>query len=389
MWPVAVARVYCQQQKLAMALTTISDRVPPTVDVFRHPDEFPADVAAFFAAAEMDNFEFGADWYRNFVDHVDGVAGQARFFVLRQGNAVTAALPLLQQRGSFPLRRELKSLANYYTALYSPLLSATSSADELALLLKSALRLAGSPDSLTFRPLDPQAPAYQLLLQALRLAGLPAYEFFCFGNWYEPVRQTWPAYLAERDGKIRSTIKRMGKKFAAEGGELTILTDAGDIERMLDDYQSVYGASWKQAEPHVNFIPGLISLCARKGWLRMGVARLQGRAIGAQLWMVAQGKVEIYKLAYDEAYKGYSPGTLLTQLLMQHVFEHDAAVEIDYLIGDDDYKRGWMSQRRERWGIIAFNPRTLGGLAGLAREALGRMARRFKTQRSSAAATTL
>ena len=358
----------------------------PSVEVFRHPDEFPADVAVFFASAEQDNFAFGADWYRNFVDHVDGVAGNAWFLVLRQRGTVTTALPLLQQRGSFPQRGELKSLANYYTALYSPLISAASSAEGLALLLKSALRLVGSVDSLTFRPLDPAAPAYALLRQALRLAGLPAYAFFCFGNWYEPVRQTWPDYLAGRDGKIRSTIKRMGKKFAADGGELTLLTGAGDIERMLADYQSVYASSWKQAEPHVDFIPGLISLCARKGWLRMGVARLQGRAIAVQLWMVAQGKVEIYKLAYDEAYKAYSPGTLLTQLLMQHVFEQDAAVEIDYLIGDDDYKRGWMSQRRERWGIIAFNPRTLGGLLGWAREALGRLARRFKFLRLPAAA---
>ena len=360
--------------------------VAPTVEVFRHPDEFPADVTAFFALAEQDNFAFGADWYRNFVDHVDGVGGNAWFLVLRQGAIVTTALPLLQQRGRFPQRLALKSLANYYTALYSPLISAASNAQGLALLLKSALRLAGAPDSLTFRPLDPAAPAYALLRQALRLAGLPAYEFFCFGNWFEPVRQPWPAYLAGRDGKIRSTIKRMGKKFAADGGELTLLTGAGDIERMLADYQSVYASSWKQAEPHADFIPGLISLCARKGWLRMGVARLQGRAIAVQLWMVAQGKVEIYKLAYDEAYKAYSPGTLLTQLLMQHVFEQDAAVEIDYLIGDDDYKRGWMSQRRERWGIIAFNPRTLGGLVGWSREAIGRQVRRIKALRAPAAA---
>ena len=360
---------------------------PQTVDIFRHPNDFPDDVTAFFAKAELENFEFGADWYRNFVDHVDGAADNAWFFVLRHGQAITAALPMLQHRSSFPWRSELRSLANYYTALYSPVLSAECSAQDLALLIKSTLRLAGFPDSLTFRPLDPQAPAYALLLKALRLAGLPAYEFFCFGNWYEPVHQPWPAYLAERDGKIRSTIRRLGKKFAADGGELTILTDVGDVERMLEDYQSVYSASWKQAEPHRNFIPGLISLCARKNWLRLGVARLQGRAVAAQLWMVARGKVEIYKLAYDEAYKGYSPGTLLTQKLMQHVFEHDGAVEIDYLIGDDDYKRGWMSKRRERWGIVAFNPRSMGGLAGLVREALGRMVRRFKILRSLSAAT--
>jgi len=38
--------------------------------------------------------------------------------------------------------------------------------------------------------------------------------------------------------------------------------------------------------------------------------------------------------------------------------------EIDYLTGDDTYKKDWMSHRRERWGIIAFNPRTPRGLLG-------------------------
>ena len=192
----------------------------------------------------------------------------------------------------------------------------------------------------------------------------------------------------QQDAKqINIKLAGADKLEIGDKGELIAHTGNGPVsQRMLADYQSVYASSWKQAEPHADFIPGLISLCARKGWLRMGVARLQGRAIAVQLWMVAQGKVEIYKLAYDEAYKAYSPGTLLTQLLMQHVFEQDAAVEIDYLIGDDDYKRGWMSQRRERWGIIAFNPRTLGGLVGWSREAIGRQVRRIKALRAPAAA---
>jgi CelD/BcsL family acetyltransferase involved in cellulose biosynthesis len=64
---------------------------------------------------------------------------------------------------------------------------------------------------------------------------------------------------------------------------------------------------------------------------------------------------------------------LLTALLMEHVIEVDKVAEVDYLIGDDPYKKTWMSHRRERWGVIAYNPRSLAGLAGWTREALARL----------------
>ena len=77
-------------------------------------------------------------------------------------------------------------------------------------------------------------------------------------------------------------------------------------------------------------------------------------------------------MAYDQAFKAFSPGTLLTAKLMQYVLEVDKVREVDYLIGNDAYKKSWMSDHRERWGIVAYNPRTLRGMAGLAYELIGR-----------------
>jgi CelD/BcsL family acetyltransferase involved in cellulose biosynthesis len=114
--------------------------------------------------------------------------------------------------------------------------------------------------------------------------------------------------------------------------------------------------------------------------LRLGVAWLGGKPIAAQLWIVSHGRAEIYKVAYDEGYKAYAPGTLLTALLMEHVIEVDKVAEVDYLIGDDPYKKTWMSDRRERWGVIAYNPRSLGGLAGWVREVIGRRVKSVKTK---------
>ena len=40
---------------------------------------------------------------------------------------------------------------------------------------------------------------------------------------------------------------------------------------------------------------------------------------------------------------------------------------VDFLKGDDAYKQDRMSHRRERWGLLAMNPRTARGLLGIAR----------------------
>jgi len=74
----------------------------------------------------------------------------------------------------------------------------------------------------------------------------------------------------------------------------------------------------------------------------MGLAKLNGAPVAAQMWTVAHGRAAIYKVAYHEAYKQYAAGTLVTALLMEQVIDVDRVTEIDYLIGDDAYKKpGW------------------------------------------------
>ena len=83
-------------------------------------------------------------------------------------------------------------------------------------------------------------------------------------------------------------------------------------------------------------------------------------------WAIFRGcdRALIYKIAYDERFKKLSVGTVLTMYLGQHVIDHDKVREIDYGSGDDPYKKTWMSERRERWGLIGYNPATARGLIG-------------------------
>jgi CelD/BcsL family acetyltransferase involved in cellulose biosynthesis len=180
----------------------------------------------------------------------------------------------------------------------------------------------------------------------------------------------------------------MLKKFGADGGVLEIVSEQHALASAIAAYQSVYAASWKKPEPYPEFMPGLLASCLKSGALRLGLAWLDGQPIAAQMWIVSHGRAAIYKMAYHKAYKKYAPGTLVTALLMEQVIDVDQVREVDYLIGDDSYKKTWMACRRERWGIVVYNPGSLRGIAGLARELLGRSARglvkRWRTRRAGA-----
>lgn len=347
---------------------TMAARSGATVDVYAHPRDLPADAVALLKRREQEYIEFGADWLSLLADSVFTETGKTAILVLRRQGRVLAVLPSVVQQGTGG--REVTALANYYTTLFSPAIEPGLRAEDLLPLTVALRRNYKGTPAYRFAPMDPKSADFGLLRDALGQSGLKTFSYFAFGNWYLETTGGWADYLKNRSGQLRSTIKRMTKRLAAENGRLEIIRAEADVERGIAAYQTVYNASWKTSEPYAEFIPGLIRLCARRGWLRLGIAWVADRPIAAQLWMVSHGRAHIYKVAYDEAFKNIAPGTLVTALLIEEAIERDHVSEIDYLIGDDAYKKTWMSHRRERFGLVAFDPLTPRGLLGFARQTL-------------------
>ncbi|MCB1954752.1 MAG: GNAT family N-acetyltransferase [Rhodocyclaceae bacterium] len=263
--------------------------------------------------------------------------------------------------------RRLRALSTYYSAQYAPLMEGADDA-ALAGLLRD-LRLQGRSTRLELRPLPREDALYPRLLHALHAAGWRTHQYFCFGNWTLPVGgRSYEAFASTLPGEVRSTLKRKGKRFDKAGGQLKLLCTPAEADEAVAAFQTVYAASWKRPEPFPEFMPELIRLMAATGRMRMGVATLEGQPIAAQFWIVDQGVASIYKLAYDEAHAQWSAGSLLTAGLMRQALDEDRVDVVDYLIGDEPYKQDWMSHRRERWGVLAFNPASVDGLSGWALE---------------------
>jgi CelD/BcsL family acetyltransferase involved in cellulose biosynthesis len=133
----------------------------------------------------------------------------------------------------------------------------------------------------------------------------------------------------------------------------------------MDEYYLVYARSWKRPEPYPDFHRRLAEKLSARDELLLGMVYFEDQPVAAQMWVIHQRTASIVKLSYDETFKEYSFGTILTHKLISHVLSERTIDTIDYLTGDDRYKRDWMSSRRARLGIVAFNRTLLGRLLAL------------------------
>ena len=313
-------------------------------------------------------------WFENL--HTQGLEAVRMLDTLRLPADDYGCLPLLDDGA------RLHSLANYYSSLYGPVGALPKG---LAAYLRDNKRAV-----VDLHPLDPCTAELQQLKQVLSEAGYWVDDYLCFGNWCLDVAgQNYAAYLEGRPSQLRNNLQRgRGKLDKASTGtgawhiHIQQHDDAG-LEAAIAAFETVYAKSWKQPEPQPGFIPGLCRTAAREGWLRLGVLYLNEVPLAAQLWLTHNGVASIYKLAYDEEATRYSAGTVLTAAMFEQALDVDRVAEVDYLNGDEPYKRDWMSRRRERRGIIAFDLSQWQGLKAAMRHWAGLALRPLRQNRQS------
>jgi CelD/BcsL family acetyltransferase involved in cellulose biosynthesis len=317
-------------------------------------------------------------WYSTFAQYLLGPAERLQLLGLRDPNeGAIALLPLRSidvKQGLFTLA-SLESLSNYYTAHFAPVV------DPRADLAVVSARLVGAIQSLRSDwsriDLTPLAEDHPLVAtcDAMKSRGCRVQRYFRFGNWYlEVAGRSFAEYFAGMPGRMRSTLTRKAKKLDARGDvRVEIVTTAGEVDRVMDDYERIYSLSWKQAEPHTDFIRAICRRFAEAGWLRLGAVYIGDRPAAAQIWYCYRGTASIFKLAYDPEFSDVSAGSVLTLRLMQHAFEQDRVSVVDYLCGDDEYKKDWMSHRRERWAVRVHPWLSTSSVSEVANSLAGRL----------------
>jgi hypothetical protein len=305
------------------------------------------------------------DWFRLTREHI--LPAVPLHVVRARGDAGTMWLFLAARGGG-----SADPFGSWYTLRYAPIFDGPPD-QSLVVAALTALRKRFGRISL-----QPLAESDLLMLQnACKAAGWWTKTAVQTANWVaHTAGLDFPAYWAARPKQLRNTVRRKAAK-----AHLTIrLFDTFD-PFSWDHYEAVFAASWKGgAEGSPAFLRALAQRAAELGRLRMGLAYdSAGTPLAAQFWTVDAGIATIHKLAYVDAAKALSPGSILSHAMFEHVLTRDRPAAIDFGTGDDPYKADWMDEKRLLHRLDAYNPASPLALAAYARSRAGELVARWRS----------
>lgn len=256
-----------------------------------------------------------------------------------------------------------RAAGGWYTLEIAPAFSgAVCGAQRLKLMTGAAHALRRRFNRVDLRPVTPTTA--DLIRAAFSDAGWWAFETETTANWITRTQGLgFDDYWRARPSQVKNTVRR---KLKDSGLEMRVLT--GFDAAAWADYESVYAQSWKPAEGSPAFLREAARIEGEAGCLRLGLAYRDGHPVAGQFWTVERGVATIHKLAYIEAERAASPGTLLSHRMFRHVLDQDRPALIDYGNGDEPYKAQWMTERRVLRHVTLHNRHHPAGVAGATRQ---------------------
>jgi hypothetical protein len=259
---------------------------------------------------------------------------------------------------------QLKGLANWYTFAYRPIFAGDPDDARKLLMLKAITKrlrkMRSAPASISLSPVPRADGSSDLLTRAFKRSGWVVFSKQVSTSWKAHVAGlSFEDYWAARPGQLRNTYKRKNGKAEFD----VTIYDQFD-ETAWEEFEAVYGDSWKPDEGAPTFLRETAIFEGDAGCLRLGICRLDGIAVAAQYWTVERGTASIHKLAHRESTRELSPGTVLSTALFRHVIDQDKVDIIDFGTGDEPYKADWMDESAPLDVIEAYNPAHIAGLIG-------------------------
>jgi CelD/BcsL family acetyltransferase involved in cellulose biosynthesis len=187
---------------------------------------------------------------------------------------------------------------------------------------------------------------------------------------YVGVSGRWEEFWAGKSQRFKKTVRNVANRLA-RAGTVTV-----EEHRALDPGDPLFGEmlevsrrSWKAAERvAIATMPGMVEFFAEltarasaRGWLRLWVLRLDGRAVATEYQLEADGRVHALRSEFDGALpEELSPGTHLNAEIVRALFGRESVHEYNMGPGENEYKSRWASDAHETVRLRIFRPGAYG-----------------------------
>ncbi|MBT0892923.1 GNAT family N-acetyltransferase [Geobacter hydrogenophilus] len=302
-----------------------------------------------------------AEWYKMWLEHFIKDE-KCKLLMFYKDDVLNMIVPLIYEnkkcRGADIKTRKL--VGNVYMPIKSVIITAAAN-NLLAIMQRLVDYFEKTKDEwniIDFDDLPSEEPWVEAFCEAINRSTFKSKSYDCFGNWYsDEINGTSKDFLDKRSKNFRASIKKNYKKLQQNGEiDFRLVTGERDCPDYFTHYNEVYSRSWKKEERvGRTFFPAMVKYAERNGWLRLGLLFLDGTPIAAGFAIVTGGRAYFEKIAYDEKYKGLGAGSVCLYEMIRHVIDMDSVSTIDFLRGDDEYKRHWVDKRRARKGITIYN----------------------------------
>jgi CelD/BcsL family acetyltransferase involved in cellulose biosynthesis len=282
---------------------------------------------------------------------------------IRCAGKLVGALPLIR-RGAV-----LASPADWHTPETGVLARDEVAASELARVVATA-----RPRRISLAFLDGADASVQAFRGEVKRAGYQVLQRTLTNPPYLDIVGDWAAFESGMGSDVRANLRRRRRRLE-ERGTVTFDEEDGSsrLDRLFDEVVRVEGIGWKgdrgtaigSRADTLRFYREIAGWAADRGWLRIHILRLDGRALAVSLALRCDGIHFHLKMGYDPEYRQLAPGMLLMRELIHNAFT-EGLRRVEMLGEDEAYKRVWCPETRERIALQAFAPSIAGHIDRLA-----------------------
>lgn len=278
--------------------------------------------------------ELVAQWIEHFAPHRPLCA-----VVVRQGDELLAALPLVERRIAGVLRAgDLTS--NFWSPNGELLLDPSACAQKVLAALVH--RLAQLPWRLLWLDLVPAASgAWPDFASALAAAGMHHVAALRYAIGQVATVGDFAEYEGSRSKNLRRSLRRDLKRLERTGAVALQWRQAfapHEVEPALQAALAIEQRSWKAtAGQPVLDQPRLFHFYVRQcmqlaawGQLRIATLKHAGRPIAFEVGWVGKGVYHSFKAGFDEAFRAAGPGQLLRWMLLERCFQESEVLGVDF-----------------------------------------------------------